>query len=172
MAAQIVLILISGGPTQHCAMFDHWFSAGALAMHGARKSVNTVINLVFLEYSDLSTKMANIFLMVILVCLRITLHLYHSYAGVSEGIGLLKCQVHSVKCVSKIKSILSVIFHAMCSAVCSQLTHLSCDNCENTCTLSYHHHQIGSINHCLGLVHEIMVHAYLSIFLYHAQCEY
>ena len=38
-----------------------------------------------------------------------------------------------------------VIFHAIYGAVCIQLTHLSYDDCVNTCTLSYHHHQIGSM---------------------------
>ena len=28
-----------------------------------------------------------------------------------------------------------------------QLTHFSCDDCENACTWSYHHHQIGCMNH-------------------------
>ena len=32
-------------------------------------------------------------------------------------------------------------------AVCIQLTHFSCGDCENTCTLSYYHHQIGSMTH-------------------------
>ena len=52
----------------------------------------------------------------------------------------------NVKCVSKIKSILSVIFNAIYGAMCIQLTHLSYSG-ENMCTLSYHHHQIGSKTH-------------------------
>ena len=32
-------------------------------------------------------------------------------------------------------------------AVCIQLIHFSFDHCENTCTWSYYHHQIGSITH-------------------------
>ena len=43
--------------------------------------------------------------------------------------------------------VLSVIFHATYVAVCIQLTHLSCDDCENTSTLSYHHHHAGSTNY-------------------------
>ena len=31
--------------------------------------------------------------------------------------------------------------------VCIQLTHFSCGDCENTCTSSYYHHQIGSMTH-------------------------
>ena len=57
------------------------------------------------------------------------------------------CQIHSVQCVSKIKTILSIIFQAMYRAVCIQLTHFSYDLCENTCTLSCYHHQIGSMTH-------------------------
>ena len=40
--------------------------------------------------------------------------------------------MHSVECVSKIKSILSIIFHAIYGAVCIQFTHFSYDDCENT----------------------------------------
>ena len=32
-------------------------------------------------------------------------------------------------------------------AVCIQLTHLSYDDCENKCSLSYYHHHIGSMTH-------------------------
>ena len=44
----------------------------------------------------------------------------------------------------QIKSILSIIFHEIYGAVCIQLTHFSYDDCEYTCSLSYHHHQIGN----------------------------
>ena len=40
--------------------------------------------------------------------------------------------MHSVECVSKIKSILSIIFHAIYGAVCIQFTHFSYDDCKNT----------------------------------------
>ena len=52
-----------------------------------------------------------------------------------------------VRCVSKIKSILSIIFHAIYGAVCIQLTHFSYTDCENTWTLSYYQHQIGSMTY-------------------------
>ena len=48
-------------------------------------------------------------------------------------------QAHSVECVSKIKSILSIVFHAIYGTLCIQLTHDFYDDCENTCTLSCHH---------------------------------
>ena len=66
----------------------------------------------------------------------------------------------------KIKHILSVIHNTICGAVCFQFTHFSCD-WENIFTLSYYHHQIGSMNYyCLGLGHETMMSAVcLSIFL-------
>ena len=54
-------------------------------------------------------------------------------------------------CVSKIKHILSVIHHiihyTICEAVCFQFTHSPCDDWENIYTLSYYHHQIGSMNY-------------------------
>ena len=41
-----------------------------------------------------------------------------------------------------------VIHYTICRAVCFQLTHSPCDDWDNTYTLSYHHHQIGSMNYC------------------------
>ena len=52
-----------------------------------------------------------------------------------------------VECVSKIKHILSVIHCTICGAVCFQFTHFLCDDWENIYTLSYYHHQIGSMNY-------------------------
>ena len=52
--------------------------------------------------------------MVVFVCLHFTLPHYHNYANVSECIDLLNiCQIYSVVCVSKIKSILSIMIHAI-----------------------------------------------------------
>ena len=79
--------------------------------------------------------------------------------------------------MSKIKHILSVIHCTICGAVCFQFTHFLCDDWENIYiyiyiyiyTLSYYHHQIGSMNYYpfLGLGHETMVCAVcLSIFLW------
>ena len=52
-----------------------------------------------------------------------------------------------VEYVSKIKSVLSIIFLAIYGAVCIQLTHFTYDDYENTCTSSNYHHQIGSMTH-------------------------
>ena len=41
----------------------------------------------------------------------------------------------------------SINFRAIYGAVCIQLSYLSYDDCENTCTLSYYHHHIGSMSH-------------------------
>ena len=49
-------------------------------------------------------------------------------------------------CVSMIKTILSVILYSIYGAVCLQLTQFSCDDRGNVCTLSYYHHQTGSMN--------------------------
>ena len=85
-------------------------------------------------------------LMVVFVCLRITLLHYHHYAVVYDNIELLyTCHVHSVKWVSKIKSICSVIFSH--NILCIQLTHLSCGDCGIKCSLSFYYHQIGSMTH-------------------------
>ena len=52
------------------------------------------------------------------------------------------CQVFSVECVSKMKSILSLYYRGLCF----RLTHFSCDDFDNMSTLSYFHPQIGSMN--------------------------
>ena len=89
--------------------------------------------------------------MAVFVCLHITLPHYHHYVDLSSGIELLKCLLGTfcLVCVSKITSILSDIFHAIYGAMRIQLTHFSYGDCENTCTLSYFHHQIVSVTHLL-----------------------
>ena len=54
------------------------------------------------------------------------------------------CQIYSV---SIVRSVISTIFHAIYGTVCIQLTHLSYDDCENTCTWSYFQHQVGSLTY-------------------------
>ena len=41
----------------------------------------------------------------------------------------------------------SVFHYKICGAVCFQFTHFPCDDWENIYTLSYYHHQIGSMNY-------------------------
>ena len=62
------------------------------------------------------------------------------------------CQIYFVECVSKIKHILSgihyTIHYTIRGAVCFQFTPPPpCDYWENICTLSYYHHQMGSMNY-------------------------
>ena len=52
-----------------------------------------------------------------------------------------------VKCVSKIKHILSFIHYTMCGAMCFQFTHIPWDDWENIFILSYHYHQIRSLSY-------------------------
>ena len=66
-------------------------------------------------------------------------------------------QALSVVFVSKIKSILSIIFHAINGAVCIQITHFSYDECENMCTLSFYHYEVENMSHLQLLGHEIIV---------------
>ena len=91
-------------------------------------------------------------LMVVFVCLHITLPHYHHYADISEGIELQTCLsgIFCLKCGSKVKLILLTIYHAIHGAVHIlhiQLIHFLYDDLENTCTLIYYHHQIGSMTH-------------------------
>ena len=73
----------------------------------------------------------------LLVCyLHITLHHYHHYVDISEGIELANtCQAYSVSsmCLSLGQYSQLSFLHYMGLCV-SQLTHLSYDDCENTCT--------------------------------------
>ena len=69
------------------------------------------------------------------------------YSGILQHVSRMLVRYILSECVSRIKSILSVIFHAIYGAVCIQLTHLSYDDYENACTLSYYHHQMGSMTH-------------------------
>ena len=72
---------------------------------------------------------------------------YDHYADLHEGIELLKCLsgIFCLEDVSRIKSIFSIICNAIYGAVRIQLTHFSYDDCENTGTLSFYHHPIGSM---------------------------
>ena len=56
-------------------------------------------------------------------------------------------KIYFVECVSKIKHVLSVIHYTKSGAVRFQFTHFPCDDWENIYTLSYYHHQIGSMNY-------------------------
>ena len=87
--------------------------------------------------------------MVIFVCLLITFISLSSLCRSTWRYWTLKCvsDIFCLECDSKIKCILSIIFHAIYLAVLIQLTHFAYDGCENTCTLSYHHHQIGCMTH-------------------------
>ena len=87
-------------------------------------------------------------LQIVLICLYSTPSHYHHCANLSEGIELIKCMSDIfVECVSKIKHILTDIHYTICGALCFQFTHLCCDDWGNTYTLSYYHHQIGSMNY-------------------------
>ena len=88
-------------------------------------------------------------MMVVYVYLHITLPHYHHYAGLSECIELLKClsDIFCLECVSKVRSVLLIIFHAIYEAVCIQFIHFCNDDYDKTCTWSYYHHQIRSMTH-------------------------
>ena len=56
------------------------------------------------------------------------------------------CQVYSLDCLSKIKSILSIISYALDGDMSFKLARSACDECDNMCTLIIYHHQIGNMN--------------------------
>ena len=91
-------------------------------------------------------------LKVVFVCLHTKLPYYYHYTDLTESIEFRNCLLGTlcIKCVFKIKSIHSLIVHAIYEAAHIQLTHFSYNDCENTCTLSYYHHQIGSTPQFVG----------------------
>ena len=80
-------------------------------------------------------------LQIVLVCLYSTLSHYHHCANLSEGIWIYKMPVRYIL------SSVCVIHYTICGAVRFQFTHFSCDDWDNIYTLSYNHHQIGSMNY-------------------------
>ena len=79
---------------------------------------------------------------VVFVSLHIALPHYHPYADVYESITLHKCLAGTFRrvCVQY-----PVIFLIKKYPV-NFLNQLPCDDCENSCILSYYHHQIGNMN--------------------------
>ena len=69
--------------------------------------------------------------------LCIALSHYHRYEDLPEDVDLLK----------HLLGIYCMYLFSIYGSVCPHLTQFSCDYCENTCTLSYYHQQIGSMNH-------------------------
>ena len=86
-------------------------------------------------------------LQIVFICLYSTPSHHHHCANLSEDIKLIKCLSDIFCWVCKIKHILSVIHYTICGAVCFQFTHFPCEDWENIYTLSYYHHQIGSMNY-------------------------
>ena len=85
-------------------------------------------------------------LQIVFVCLYITLSHYHQCAKLSEDIELMKYPSDILSGVWVRLSIL-VIHYTIYGAVCFQFTHFPCDDWENIYTLSYYHHQIGSMKY-------------------------
>ena len=50
---------------------------------------------------------------------------------------------------------------------CIQLTHVSYDDCEHMCTLSYYHHQIGSMTHLSLLKVRSYIYIYIYMYIWH-----
>ena len=82
---------------------------------------------------------------IVSVSLHIALPHYLHYADVSESIEVLKCLVHSVECVSKIKSILST--NSLRMLVRTRMIYVSIIIKSEVWTICY----------CIGLGHEEMV---------------
>ena len=57
------------------------------------------------------------------------------------------CHAYSVECVSKMRSILAIIFYVIYGAVCHRMTKFIFDDCGNMCISLYHHHRNGNMIH-------------------------
>ena len=87
-------------------------------------------------------------LQIVFVSLYITPSHYHHCANFIWRHWTYKIPVrYNLSSVSKIKHILSNIHYTICGTVCFQFTHFLRDDWENIYTLSYYHHQIGSMNY-------------------------
>ena len=101
--------------------------------------------------------------MVVYGYLHITLPHYHHYADLLEYIELLQCSadILCLECVSKIRSVLSIILHVIYGAVCTQLNHAI-----PVLHLIVIKSKVWPICRCLGLGHETMVLLYVSLYSY------
>ena len=152
-----------------CTLHLHYLSLYQTNTHISRESL--ALSFITVQYYDVCKYWSTFWPD---GCIRLFAHYHTTLSSLCRPIWrieLLKCLpgTFCLESVPNIKSILSIIFHAIYGVDCIQLTHFPYYDCENTCTLSYHHHQIGNMTHlplfCLGLGHETMVNAAcLSIF--------
>ena len=96
--------------------------------------------------------------MVVFVCLHITLHL--TIMIMQTHLKVLNfwmtCQAHSVECVSKMRSILPIIFHEIYEAVGIQLAHprMLIARIYVLYIFAINNTEIGTVCHFHGLCHE------------------
>ena len=85
-------------------------------------------------------------LMVVYGYLHITLPHHHHHSDLSEGIELLKClsDIFCLECVSKIRSVPSIIFYAIYRGLCVLSLPISL---KMIAGISCYHNQIGSMTH-------------------------
>ena len=99
-------------------------------------------------------------LMVVFVYLNITLPHYHHYVDISDSTGLLKnaYKLHSVECVSEIKSNISIILHEIYGAgAFSSNVSLVMIVQIRVLYLIFINSEVRTYCHCLGLAHETNV---------------
>ena len=122
-------------------LLHHILSLIAYTFRENRECVFIII-VQFMMSANIWTRLG---LQIVLVCLYTTPSHYNQCANLSEGIVLIKC-LSGIFCqVCKIKHVLTVIHYTIYGAVCFQFTHFSCDDWDNIYTLSYYHHQTGSM---------------------------
>ena len=105
----------------------------------------------------------------VFVCLYITPSHYHHCANLSVNIELMKClsDIFCRVCEYDWAYSLSYPLFNICGCMFS-VHPIPSWWLREYIAFSYYHHQIGSMNYCLGLGHETMVYAvWLFIFLLH-----
>ena len=99
--------------------------------------------------------------MVVFVCLRSTLLHYHIFADLSESIEHLKCLsgTFSRECVSKMKSILSIIFRAMYGLRIFSLpiSLMMIVRIRVLYLIIFINSEVRPVCHCLGFGHETTI---------------
>ena len=92
-----------------------------------QKCTNYFINMIYIISWLCANNRVRYGLMIVYGYLRITLPHYQYYADLCEDIELLKClsDLFYLECVPKIRSVLSIIFHAIYETLCIESVELT-----------------------------------------------
>ena len=132
-------------PRSHCyhivvwlCVWDVCYIIFCYLLHYTFRENRECVFIIIVQFMMTASSRKRFGLKIVFVYSYITACHYHHCANLSKDIELI---------MSKIRHILSVIHYTICGAVCFQFNHFPFDDWENIYTLSYYHHQIGSMNY-------------------------